>query len=103
MPCSDGVGWNTRVEYVEDGVQTKRLCAIATVLQARGSLSIILDNVDWKEAGTSRRGFDEWWARHQREDADRRAREKKERDAKREKERVLATLTPEQKRVLGLK
>jgi hypothetical protein len=102
MPCSDGRE-NTHTVYVESGNQTKRLCAVFTVLMNAGTLETTLDKVDWKEAGVSRRSTEEWWVRHQAEDRQRKARERAQKQADAERKAVLQSLTPLQKKVLGLK
>lgn len=102
MPCNDS--WpDGRVTEVESGTQTQRLCAVFTVLERQRALSKILDVVDWAEAGVTRASTEAWWARHKKEGLARRNRERDARLAKAERERVLKTLTPEQKKVLGIK
>lgn len=91
MPCSDGRE-NTYTVYVESGNQTKRLCAVFSVLQQAGTLETTLDKVNWTEAGVSRRSTEEWWVRHQEEDLVRRRREA-----------VLNKLSPEERKILGVK
>lgn len=91
MPCNDGRE-NTYTVYVESGNQTKRLCAVFSVLQQAGTLETTLDKVNWTEAGVSRRSTEEWWVRHQEEDLVRRRREA-----------VLNKLSPEERKILGVK
>ena len=91
MPCNDGRE-NTYTVYVESGNQTKRLCAVFSVLQQAGTLETTLDKVNWTEAGVSRRSTEEWWVRHQEEDLFRRRREA-----------VLNKLSPEERKILGVK
>ena len=91
MPCSDGRE-NTYTVYVESGNQTKRLCAVFSVLQQAGTLETTLDKVNWTEAGVSRRSTEEWWVRHQEEDLVRRRRKA-----------ILKKLSPEERTILGVK
>lgn len=91
MPCDDGRE-NILTVYVESGNQTKRLCAVFSVLQQAGTLETTLDKVNWTEAGVSRRSTEEWWVRHQEEDLFRRRREA-----------VLNKLSPEERVILGVK
>lgn len=91
MPCNDGRE-NTYTVYVESGNQTKRLCAVFSVLQQAGTLETTLDKVNWTEAGVSRRSTEEWWVRHQEEDLVRRRRKA-----------VLNKLSPEERKILGVK
>ena len=91
MPCNDGRE-NTYTVYVESGNQTKRLCAVFSVLQQAGTLETTLDKVNWTEAGVSRRSTEEWWVRHQEEDLFRRRRKA-----------VLNKLSPEERTILGVK
>ena len=91
MPCNDGRE-NTYTVYVESGNQTKRLCAVFSVLQQAGTLETTLDKVNWTEAGVSRRSTEEWWVRHQEEDL-----------ARRRRKAVLNKLSPEERKILGVK
>lgn len=103
MPCNDG-GYpgSTRVEYVEHGNQTSRLCAVFTVLEHRGLLQSVLDACDWKEAGVSKASTLDWWARHKEQDYQRRVHEKAEATRKAKKKEILAKLSPEEKKILGV-
>lgn len=102
MPCSDGSDYVREVQ-VESGTQTQRLCAVFTVLERQRALDKVLDSVNWEEAGVTRASTEAWWQRHKREDLARRKREREARMKEAERLRVLRTLTPEQKKILGLK
>lgn len=102
MPCYDGRE-NTHTVYVESRNQTKRLCAVFSVLQQDGTLETTLDKVNWTEAGVSRRSTEAWWVRHQEEDLVRRRREAAERDRAARRKAVLNKLSPEERTILGVK
>lgn len=102
MPCSDGFP-SGRVEYVESGNQTKRLCAVFSVLEQQGILNNVLTSADWTEAGVSRRSTEEWWTRHKQEDTARRKREAADRRRAAERRAVLMKLSPEERALLGVK
>lgn len=84
------------------------LCASLTALEKFGHIPA-LDYLDYDEAGITMAELNVWWREHKRKDAARREweqheRERKEREAaeKIERQRILATLTPEQRRILGV-
>lgn len=112
MPCV----WS-EFEYGQDLADSRRrmakldamLCAVITALQRAGLKETVLDGIDWKEAGITRDDILEWQAAHDAADARRREMEAKvqeEREVKRaaekERQRVLDTLSPEQRKALGL-
>jgi hypothetical protein len=85
------------------------LCAVLTKLEKDDLYLSVLKDVDWKEAGVSATFVDKWWLRHKLEDEKRRLREAKEAERNREKEErrkqkeaVLAKLTPEERKLLGV-
>lgn len=83
MPCFDGRD-SVRTEYQEmihNGKNAARMCGILKVLETKGILTKVLDAVDWKDAGVTRKGFDKWWADHKKHDAFR----KKEEEAARKR------------------
>lgn len=101
MPCSDG-GYYDRI-YDEDrrrdlGEREAMLCAALTVLKANN----LLNKINYKEAGVTKKALEEWWAGHQRQDAMRRAEERRRAEQKRTKEEALKKLTPAERKALGL-
>ena len=103
MPCfSESNGPGTHTVYVEKGVFSSRLCGVFSVLEKQGLLDTVLNQIDWKEAGTSKEGTVSWWERHKKEDAHRRKIEEEERAQKRARARVLSKLSPQEKRLLGI-
>lgn len=103
MPCYDPRDDVQKVEVeVESGKQTSRLCAIFSALERMGMLTQTLDNADWKECGVSRSSTEVWWKNHKEEDARRRQREREEAKRKRERHEALMSLTPKQRKALGL-
>lgn len=95
MPCRvDG----PIIFFEEDEGQNTRaiLCGVFTVLEQKNALLGVLDGVDWREVGVSKRTALVWWRKHKRADARRRQAE-----AEGEKRRSLAEqarrkLTPDE-------
>lgn len=86
MPCNSDYGDNN-IRYEErlhDGVNAARLCGILQVLKAHGLEQKVLDEVDWKEVGTTRHKFDRWWAHHQKADLARKEREARVKNEKKQ-------------------
>ena len=102
MPCSDGLLNSTQTVYVESGNQTSRLCAVFKVLEQQGNLIQTLQKADWKEAGVSLESTLKWWERHKKEDKARQAAEHAAAKRKRERREALMSLTPRQRKALGL-
>ena len=103
MPCNDGYGPGSTTVYVESGNQTARLCGVFTVLENRGELASVLNQVDWKEVGVSKASTIAWWERHKEEDRQRRQREAAETARKKARRAVLSKLSPAEKKILGIK
>lgn len=92
MPCTNDYGPNVTIDREDDihsGRNAARLCAIMKVLDAKGMSKKVLDTVDWKEAGTSRKSFQKWWTAHQERDAVLKQREAELR-TKKERAKALA-------------
>ena len=111
MPCRTD-GWD---EPVKPRKETRHgmdiadfeavLCGILTAASEGilvGRVDGLMDVVDWKEAGVSRKTVEAWWKRHQKEDADRRAREAAEQRRTALKQSALKKLTAEERAALGL-
>ena len=94
MPCIDNP---TPEERRGDNTEAM-LCGIVTALDRAGALNAVLNAVDWGEAGVQRHHFDAWHQRHVQQDERRKEREARERD----REQVLARLSPEERKALGL-
>lgn len=105
MPCRD---WTVEDRYSEISKELSKvsasLCAVLTVLEGDdAAFSAILKKIDWKEAGITKREFLMWWEDHKEQDKIRRARVAKElREIKIRKD-ALAKLTPEERKILGVK
>lgn len=105
MPCRDGMEDLRRSEeYAERALIRASLCAVLTVLESDdAAFASMLKKIDWKEAGVSKREFLTWWEDHKEEDRVRRERMAEQlREIKIRKE-ALAKLTPEEKKILGVK
>jgi hypothetical protein len=91
MPCDDGSRGGHSVEYVDRPETIKSLCDACRTLEAAGLLGRVSERTQ------------RWWKAHKQADA---AREQadRERVAKRKKrEAVLAKLSKEERRILGVK
>lgn len=115
MPCrSDYETPNTyeldrareRIEFLEAA-----LCAVMTqrASDLGGDPEDVYAGIDYNEAGITKKELKKWWEAHQVKDAERRAREERDRQEKLEKQRLarerkklLAMLTPEQRKLLGV-
>lgn len=116
MPCNDwGGGPGPHVVYRDleiHGLRIKDfqalLCGSFTLAEKTGTLDDLLDKMDWKEVGVSRKTTLEWWEKHKKEDELRRKEEahiahlkKIERERSKKRREILARLSPEEKDILG--
>jgi hypothetical protein len=104
MPCYDD---RDNIRYVEtekehDGKMAARLCAVFTVLEAKGTLMQTLKEASWPEAGVTAKGTLRWWEDHKRLDLERKRREREDRERYRDKQNALKKLTPAERKALGL-
>jgi|SanBayMetagenome_1026888.scaffolds.fasta_scaffold63463_2 hypothetical protein len=106
MPCRDDMAEDMwRREAAEKAAMVEAsLCAVITLLEKDpAGFALMLKQIDWKEAGVSKREFMRWWEDHKEIDAARRVREAKEKAKKKLRDGALAKLTPEEKKILGVK
>jgi len=113
MPCSDG-GWNDEVRVSKEDVQEHNMleasmCGILTAIEKwgndttpEGRLKMLLDKVDWTEAGVKRKTLEMWWRKHKRLDEERRAREAAKRHEEELRASALAKLTLAERAALKL-
>lgn len=105
MPCRTD-DWDTPAKETRNGLTIDKLeaalCGILTVLEKEERI-FSLDDVDWDEAGVSRKAVDTWWKRHKKEDEDRRVREEAAKRKNELKKIALGKLTAEELEVLGIK
>lgn len=100
MPCSDG-GWSRSVDDSEIRSLEKRndklariACAAMTALEANGIEDfILLENDEVRE----------WWAEHKEFDRKRREKEAERKRLAQIRQDALAKLSPEERKVLGIK
>lgn len=104
MPCTDG-----GVPYPEDREEAKELetirvslCGIMKYLEDTEQLESVIEGVDWRECGISRKRLTAWWHQHKVEDETRRYTEFKDKERKKARESALAKLTKEEREALGL-
>lgn len=106
MPCRDEMVEDMwRREAAEKAAMVEAsLCAVITLLEKDpAGFALMLKQIDWKEAGVKKRQFLSWWEDHKEEDAKRRERMAAQlREIKIRKD-ALAKLTPEEKKILGIK
>ena len=104
MPCRDG-GYDTPAKETRNGLTIDQLeaalCGIFTVLEI-ADRSFDLDDVDWKEAGVSRKSVEAWWKRHKKEDAARLAREAAAKRKDDLRKIAIGKLSAEELEVLGI-
>lgn len=105
MPCRDGMEDLRRAEeHAERALIRASLCAVLTLLEKDpGGFALMLKQIDWKEAGVSKREFLGWWEDHKEEDAKRRERMAEQLREIKVRKDALAKLTDEEKKVLGIK
>jgi hypothetical protein len=105
MPCRTD-DWDTPAKETRNGLTIDQLeaalCGILTVLEKEERI-FGLDDVDWDEAGVSRKAVDTWWKRHKKEDKTRRAHEEAAKRKNELKKIALGKLTAEELEVLGIK
>lgn len=113
MPCRDDWGVNiTRTTPRENrhGMELSDfeavLCGLFTALEGKEQINdmlpLWLSNVDWKEAGVTRKKVETWWKKHKAADETRRKLEAALRKKAELKASALAKLTTEEREVLGI-
>lgn len=109
MPCrSDGYEDYARPSSprgADREMLESTLCGLFTFLEKNKVpvLNEVLDNLDYKEMGVSRKEVEAWWREHKREDENRRRREERARKKEELKNQALSKLTNEEKKALGIK
>lgn len=118
MPCYDDRGREESYEATRELKLTNKklekieamLCMVLTTLEEENELGHFKELFNYKESGVSREELMLWWREHREADAKRRreeyeaaekARKKAEREAERQK--VLEKLSPEERKLLGVK
>ena len=99
-----GLGERARAERAE-----ALLCAVLTQLEKDNLLATVMSVANWDEAGISYDYAHGWWEKHKAMDEVRRKKEAEylarnaEKDArKKRKQEVLAKLSPEERKILGV-
>ena len=105
MPCRTD-DWDTPKKETRNGLTIGQLeaalCGILTVLEKEERI-FSLDDVDWDEAGVSRKAVDTWWKAHKREDKARRKREAEEARKASLRKIAIGKLTAEELEVLKIR
>lgn len=106
MPCRD---YSDDVRLNEQEVLYSKyraaFCAVMTFL-SNSSFELyddVLAGIDWRSAGITKKEFLALWNDHQREDAKRREQEEATRRREETRKKALSKLTPEERKILGLK
>ena len=93
MPCSDGGGYH-RDNHEREDMLARIACAALTELERLGQEDfILLQNDEVRE----------WWAEHKEFDRLRQEQERKIQEMQRKRKEALDKLTPEEKKILGIK
>lgn len=116
MPCYDGRDRGEEMAQIASGERVRAdraeamLCAILTQLEKDNLLATVMSVANWDEAGISHAYAHDWWEKHKAMDEFRR---KKEADAiarrlakeerERQRQEVLARLSPEERKILGVR
>jgi len=105
MPCVDRPTLSE--QYYENMEKAARvsamLCATLASAESLGILGVLVTATNESESGVKQSEIYNWWARHKREDEERKAREEATRRAAELKREALAKLTSEERKALGLK
>jgi hypothetical protein len=104
MPCRTEETYEERAERRRKTVDVPIafLCGLLTVLENEDVVDLWLREIDWKEAGITKKEALEWWKEHKAEDELRRKREAKERKENELRISAMSKLTPEERQALGL-
>jgi hypothetical protein len=120
MPCNDSrddYGVTVPDKEYNDLKDTEAmLCGITKVLESHRDQCIIgvennggenildnvLNDVDWKEVGTSKKKFYAWWTKHKAADAAKKADKELICDKANRVKAALKKLTPEERKLLGI-
>lgn len=107
MPCTDG---GPSIEQQrEPGRVAACLCGILSSFECTGfgrnglTVKGVLDAVDWKEVGVTRKWLEGWWEEHKREDRERKREEEAESRRLKLVEQALGKLSVKERRALGLR
>lgn len=104
MPCLSDPGQDAYYREQQNNEFAKAaLCAVLAALSAQGRMNIVLEGIDWKEAGLAKSDLFAWWEHHQKLDAKRRAHEQAEREGEALKRSALEKLSVAERKALGLK
>ena len=106
MPCRDDYNDDSRISHTELnrlGSVEAAFCGIVSVLEQTDALEKVLKQVDWAEAGVTKKQFRTLWAEHKAKDEARREREAAERARLQKIEQAKAKLSGEERKLLGIK
>lgn len=107
MPCN---GWNSNGEALAEASRKAEfleaaLCGLIRSLPKHTGLvnqDRPFAEINFEEAGISKKALERWWKNHQEQDLAREVREKKARDRARLRTRAIKKLTPSERAALGV-
>ena len=108
MPCNDGgIPFPPTREDILNTKTGAMLCAIVHVLIDQSGtekefFAWLDSSIDWKEAGISLVDIKDWWRYHKARDRERKENEQLAKKQKDQYQKTIASLTPKQRKVLGL-
>jgi hypothetical protein len=110
MPCYDPTQDSRSVDVIvrDNPKVAAMLCAVLSFMENDSEfvrntyLLYALDNINWHEAGVTRKQLESWWEKHKKEDEVRRDKQAKKDAVKAKKAKALSKLTTEERRLLGL-
>lgn len=104
MPCRDyDESYDRQQTQKENDKLTKFLCTILSTLELENELGHFAELFDYKEGGISRKELFAWWEAHKEEDRKRKERAREAAERKEKKDAALSKLTPEERKLLGVK
>lgn len=99
MPCMSEPDWEYQARLKQERAMFEALlCASFTLLEDQG----LLDQLNWEEAGVTKKDALAWWTSHKKEDEARRKREARRKVKEEKRKQALAKLTPAERKILGV-
>lgn len=88
--------------YNELSARDAMLCGVLSALEHLNSFDQVVENIDWHEAGISKKALLSWWKRHKEEDARRKLQEAKAKAKEEKVQKALSKLSKDERKLLGL-
>jgi hypothetical protein len=106
MPCTDGGYSNDQYDEMRARLNkaTALLCEVLTQLEGQSSVFVGKDGrILYNKLDPENLGLESWWVKHQEDDRRRIEKENQAIEKEKIKQKALNKLSPEEKRLLGLK